>query len=593
MDASALLTTVILTDSTTINFIIKSALDLDKFDVHILKSADPDFFAEILRLKPRLVFIRTELSHAKGIDVCDLVKNSPLLKETSVIFLSSNHDIREIAIEHRADRFLKVPFQPQDVRDVTAHFTARLATILYVDDSDMFHKVVVPALKDEGYRVLEAWDGREALDIIDRREEPIHLILSDVEMPEVDGLALCQNVRNSLTEDIPFVLLTSLGTEEAISRGFAAGADDYIIKPVVIPELLTRVKRLLTPNATSEMARPERILVVDDSEVIRNMIGKALRTHGFEVEEAEHGLAALNKISQRKYHLMVTDYEMPQMDGVELCLNLRKIENTFNRMPIIFATSRTGRTDLVKMRSIGIQAFVAKPFNSDRIVAEVERVLAEARLETKRTVLSHYFEHGKIPRLADAHSGEETIADDQFRMILYAGIANFAQLARSMNSLELVALINHYFDCMAQVMARHDASPEKFVEDRFFTSFGCHDDGGLRAVSTAVDMLEAVQGLNGKTGHEIKIRMGLHAGHVIVGNIGPQPHDRSLTLLGENLRIARSLKNAAKENEILLSDTALKIVKEVVTTGAEQEVRIMGGGTILVHRLESVRKEAK
>ncbi|MBF0453544.1 MAG: response regulator [Magnetococcales bacterium] len=565
--SNSLFSIVLLTDATTVNLIIKSALDPEQFSVQIVKSSDPDFFEQIAEIKPDLVFLKTELSQANGIEVCDKIKQDKELKSTKVVFLSSNHNIREQAIQHRADRFIIIPFKRPDVEKVVEILTEKQKRILYVDDSDLFHKLVVPALKEEGYEVFEAWDGREGLEILDE-EGAVDLILSDVEMPEMDGLAFCRNVRKSMVEDIPFVLVTSLGTEESVAQGFEAGADDYILKPIVLPELLSRVKRLLSANDADDVSRPERVLVVDDSEIIRNIIVKSLQTHGFAVDEAEHGIEALAKLRERKYHLLITDYEMPHLDGVELCLKLREKSSEFKNLPIIFATSRDSRTDLVKMSSIGIQAFVAKPFDADRIIAETERVLAESTLTIQKTQFNQFFQGSQVSRAVDPHTKEEYLSDDQYRTILSTGILGFPALCREMPSVELVAMLNRYFDRMAEILDSVDAMVDKYNEDRIFTSFGSQAEGAGRAIQAAQKMIEALPALNKKNGHQIKIQVGIHSGHVILGQLGAKPLGRRLTLIGENIQNCAAIKSLAGGNEIFLSKSTVDLVGDKVKVEA-------------------------
>jgi CheY-like chemotaxis protein len=559
-------TIALLTDTPMINQVIKSALDPDLFSVQIIQSSDADFFDQIAEIKPDLIFVKTELKQANGIEVCDRIKQDDALKSTKVVFISSNNNIREQAIQHRADRFLKIPFKRPDVETITAILTERQKTILYVDDSDLFHQVVTPALKDAGYRVVEAWDGREALEVLDNEGVGVvDLILSDVEMPEMDGLVLCQNIRKNSNEDIPFILVSSLETEEAVSRGFEVGADDYIVKPIVVPELLSRIQRLLS-TTQEDVSRPERILVVDDAEIIRNLIVKSLQSHGFTVDEAEHGIEALAKIKEHKYQLLITDYEMPHMDGVELCLKLRDEKSEFNQLPIIFATSRDSKTDTVKINSIGIQAFVAKPFGADRIVAETERVLAEINLEIQRRQFDQFFHNAEVSHELDPYTNEENISGDQFRTILYAGILNFAELCREIPSSELVAMLNRYFDSMAMVLEPFDTMIDKFNEDRIFTSFGHQDRGAKRAVEAAKAMIAAVAELNKKNKNKINIQVGIHSGHVILGRLGAKPLGRRLTLVGENVNNCYLLKNIAGADEVILSQSTVDLLGSAVKT---------------------------
>ena len=585
--------TMLLTDSSTIDRIIMSGLGETQYDIQSVKSNDEGFFETIIDENPDLIYLKAELVHARGIEVCERIKGHSSLQHAKVIFLSSSPDIREQAIQHRADRFLSLPFTPKDITASATALTVKKLTILYVDDSDMMHHAVVPALRDDGYLVLEAWDGQEAIELLDKSEGSVDLILSDVEMPVMDGYQLCKNVRSTSTEDIPFMLLTSLGSEDAILKGFEVGADDYILKPVVQPELLSRVRRLVRGGQTSGVTRMERVLVVDDSDVILKMIIKALNAQGFHVDSAEHGLAALSKLRERQYHLLVTDFEMPHMDGVELCQRIRNGETGQPKIPIVFATTRTTKTDIVRMRSIGAHSVIAKPFNPERVVAEVERVLTEVQLERQHQAFCHFFPE----QLFSADSGQDfqapSFAEDQFRTILSTRIINFSQLSKQLKSNEIVELINQYMGRMAALLEQSGLSIEKQVDDRISLSFGGKEVGATQAIRIALAMMAIMPEFCKEVNQSIEIGVAIHAGHVILGNIefqnlGRQQH---ITLLGESVETVRTIRNHAQGGEILLSEACLELVSAVVEVEAAGSVKVLEQeDTVDIFRLKSMQE---
>src|SRR4029079_1176814 len=123
-------------------------------------------------------------------------------------------------------------------------------------------------LVEAGYDVIVASDGEEGLATC--RAELPDLLLSDVEMPRRDGFSLCKTIKSDpKTERIPVILCTSLGETSDLERGFDAGADDYLVKPVIAEELISRLKAILAQTMPSVR---EKILVVDDSAAIRHLV---------------------------------------------------------------------------------------------------------------------------------------------------------------------------------------------------------------------------------------------------------------------------------------------------------------------------------
>ena len=117
-------------------------------------------------------------------------------------------------------------------------------SILVVDDVPANRELLLGNLEHLGYEVREAHDGLEALDAVDEREPD--LILLDVDMPRLDGIAVCERLKAHPTRRlIPIVILTASNDRETRLRGIAAGADDYLSKPFDASELLVRTRVLL------------------------------------------------------------------------------------------------------------------------------------------------------------------------------------------------------------------------------------------------------------------------------------------------------------------------------------------------------------
>jgi DNA-binding response OmpR family regulator len=117
-------------------------------------------------------------------------------------------------------------------------------TILIVDDEPSNVDMLSQELSDEGYQILTALDGEEAL--IKVQEHPPDLILLDIMMPKVDGFTTCRILKGSgKTILVPIILLTALRSHEDRIKGIDAGADDFISKPFDPDELLSKIRSLL------------------------------------------------------------------------------------------------------------------------------------------------------------------------------------------------------------------------------------------------------------------------------------------------------------------------------------------------------------
>jgi two-component system, chemotaxis family, chemotaxis protein CheY len=120
-------------------------------------------------------------------------------------------------------------------------------TILIVDDSSSLRTVVKLALQRAGYEVHEAGDGKEALAQLDKLGK-VHLIVSDVNMPNMDGITFVKHLKQHPRHKFaPVVMLTTEGQDAKKEEGRAAGAKAWIVKPFNPPQLLDAVSKLILP----------------------------------------------------------------------------------------------------------------------------------------------------------------------------------------------------------------------------------------------------------------------------------------------------------------------------------------------------------
>lgn len=124
-----------------------------------------------------------------------------------------------------------------------------MINILVIEDNEKLRHLMDIHLIRAGYQVFDAGNGLEALDIL--KEMPIHLIIADIMMPYMDGYELTAELRNARIT-IPVLLVTAKGTLEDKRKGFKTGADDYMVKPIDMEELLLRVEALLRRSNLSE-----------------------------------------------------------------------------------------------------------------------------------------------------------------------------------------------------------------------------------------------------------------------------------------------------------------------------------------------------
>ena len=118
----------------------------------------------------------------------------------------------------------------------------------------------------------------------------------------------------------------------------------------------------------------KNVLVVDDSSSVRQVVGIALKSAGYDVIEAVDGKDALSKLTGQKVHLIISDVNMPNMDGITFVKEVKKLAN-YKFTPIIMLTTESQDAKKAEGKAAGATGWLVKPFNPEQLVATVQKVL--------------------------------------------------------------------------------------------------------------------------------------------------------------------------------------------------------------------------
>ena len=198
--------------------------------------------------------------------------------------------------------------------------------ILVVDDESRMRKLVKDFLAREGYTVLEAGDGMEAMDVF-YEEKDIALVILDVMMPKMDGWQVCREIRES--SKVPIIMLTARSEERDELQGFELGVDEYISKPFSPKILVARVNAILRRS-------------------LGNAGGDVIEAGGIVVDKAAH----IVKIDGTQIELSYKEFELLSyfMENQGIALSREKILNNVWNYDY-FGDARTIDTHVKKLRS--------------------------------------------------------------------------------------------------------------------------------------------------------------------------------------------------------------------------------------------------
>jgi CheY-like chemotaxis protein len=200
--------------------------------------------------------------------------------------------------------------------------------ILVIDDDPTVRELMSRFLEREHFVVRTAGGGHEGLQLA-RELHPAAITL-DVNMPDLDGWTVLAALKGDpLLSDIPVVLVT---IEDNRSRGYALGATDYMTKPVDRERLVSVLRGICNSSE-------RRILLVDDDEIMRESVRRALEQDRWAVAEAGNGRVALERLAEQRPDVIMLDLMMPEMDGFEFLVAMRA-QADWQDIPVLIVTAK-------------------------------------------------------------------------------------------------------------------------------------------------------------------------------------------------------------------------------------------------------------
>jgi PAS domain S-box-containing protein len=249
--------------------------------------------------------------------------------------------------------------------------------VLVVDDNKTNRRILKAMLENRGMLVKTVDGGPQAIRVLQdivKKHEPVPLVISDVNMPTMDGFMLTEQLRSmTLLQDTVIVMLTSGWRAGDVRRCAELGVRCHVMKPIKQSELLEVIVDAIGGNASRSQAQPEtaddaaslpplRILLAEDGKANQVMAVGLLTTWGHSVEVAENGEAAISLWQSGSFDLILLDVQMPVLDGLEATRRIREFEDgTGQRMPIVAMTARAMKGDRERCLAAGMDDYVSKP----------------------------------------------------------------------------------------------------------------------------------------------------------------------------------------------------------------------------------------
>lgn len=350
-----------------------------------------------------------------------------------------------------------------------------------------------------------------------------------------------------------------------------------------------------------EMLSAARLLVVDDSKMMRMGISRSLRQLGVEhIEEASNGRQALQRLQDESFDLMLLDVEMPEMTGLEVLAEMQH-SPTLRGFPVIVISGGQEIDDVVRCIEMGAEDYLPKPFSQvllkARLTSSIEKkrlrdleTMRRQQLQAQHEQLEH--EQGKTERLLlnilprsvsqRLKGGEKRIADAHPDVsVLFADLVGFTQMSKGMSAEKLVNLLDEIFSAFDAIAGDAGVEKIKTIGDCYMLVGGLPEprqDHAVAVVKVAFEMLSAIEVFNQQHGTSLQIRIGVNSGQVVAGVIGM--HKFTYDLWGNTVNVASRMESTGTPGRVHVSPSTAQQLNKHFSLQARGAVTVKGIGEV-------------
>jgi len=256
-------------------------------------------------------------------------------------------------------------------------------TIMVVEDEEGIRDIIAEKIQTMDINAIKAKNGVEALFLM--KKYPVDLVLTDIRMPELDGLSLTRLVRksypnvdivlmSSTTVEIPEELMKRMGVKALLAKPFDIDFLDELFQPYLVSNINPSEQNVGSPPIQTQNEL-QKILLVDDSEDMHLLFDVLLKGLSIEIKHCFNGLEGLQNFENNHYDAIFMDVNMPVMDGLEAIRKMREVEMKDGRSQtkVVVISANNSSEDIKKYLETGFNLAVAKPVSKQKILDALKR----------------------------------------------------------------------------------------------------------------------------------------------------------------------------------------------------------------------------
>ena len=379
-------------------------------------------------------------------------------------------------------------------------------------------------------------------------------------------------------------------------------------------------------NSNQSPTIPASILIVDDTPDNVRLLSTILTTQGYQVRKALNGQRAIATVQEFPPNLILLDVMMPEMNGYEVCAQLKASPKT-SSIPIIFLSALDDVLDKVKAFDVGAVDYITKPFQNKEVLARVanqltiqsqQKLLQEQTQQLEEVVerLQNEIKERQGVELALRLAQQESdrlllnilpsaivenlkkgdgAAAERFESatVLFADIVGFTSLAARISALEVVNFLNQIFSKFDELTEKHDLEKIKTSGDAYIVAGGVpvpRADHAEAIANMALDMQKVIADFKTDTGESFQIRIGINTGPVVAGVIGTKKF--IYDLWGDTVNVASRMESQGLPGYIQVTTAIYERLKDRYIFEERGAIGVKGKGEMIAYWLKAKKDDA-
>lgn len=334
------------------------------------------------------------------------------------------------------------------------------------------------------------------------------------------------------------------------------------------------------------------LLVVDDTPDNLRLLSAILTERGYKVRKALNGKTALKTVQTAPPDLILLDINMPEINGYEVCEQLKANEQTHD-IPVIFISALDDVLDKVKAFTVGGVDYITKPFQSEEVVARVANHLNLRSLQKALQI-----EQEKSDRLllnilpqsvAEQLKQEQSTVAEQFdrATFLFADIVGFMPSSSTVPPEDVVKLLNQIFSIFDRLTEKYNLEKIRTIGDSYFVAGGLplrRDDHVAAIADMALEMQAAIVDFNWPNGEPLNLRIGINTGGpVVAAVIGIKKF--AYDVWGDAVNIASRMESQGAAGKIHVTAATYECLKEQYQFEKRETIIVKGKGEMQTYWL--------